>query len=414
MPKWEPIKILAILTLFQRTASGTTNIVFLWWFVEFDLVLHTAESRAILLEVYSTSWCRERPAFLFGRTVSHRFTWFRVIMRCRMEGVGASPSVSVFRRGDAFPSRKDFWKQDLGRTRRDGPVCRAIRLFGSSNGAEPVGESVEQELEESRTTHTFYNEDEDCIEMFVADVDFLNPSEDETVMFVPDPKAGMHEIVAPTERQHIQHGRSSGDKNSSDLVPSTARALRIESAWSANELKNKNRELVKAKMDIRMRDKEIADLKRRMAERDQSLRYSKAELIESRRIIQKKDEQLRQTYDSLVISARERSKLREELINVEKELMDARDELHHWTTQLVDLKTVIDSVDEEDGDLEGIDMHVDGSTLPIKETTTFSQPIERTQDLVSAVDLLGELKDLSHQLMTDAKEDEKNLRPPEY
>lgn len=314
----------------------------------------------------------------------------------------------LFRRGDAFPSRKDFWKQSSSRIRRDGSVCRAMRLFGNSNGAEPV----EQEAEEPTNNHNFYGQadDEDYIEMFVADVDFLNPSDDETVMFVPDPKAGMHDIVAPSDRQHIQH-RPSDDKNG-EMVPSTARALRIESAWSANELKNKNRELVKAKMDIRMRDKEIADLKRRMAEREQSLRYSKAELIESRRIIQKKDEQLRQTYDSLVISARERSKLREELINVEKELMDARDELHHWTNQLVDLKTVIDSVDEEDADLEGIDMHVDGSTLPIKET--LSPPIERTQDLESAVDLLEELKDLSHRLMTDAKDDEKNLRPPQY
>lgn len=240
--------------------------------------------------------------------------------------------------------------------------------------------------------------------MFVADVDFMNPASRDTVVRVPNPRTNIndHDLVGPSDPQSMRRQSHPGG-NKADIAPSTSRALRIESAWSAAELKNRNRELAKAKLEISMKDKEIGDLKRKLTQREQSLRYSKAELIEARMVIQKKDEQLRQTYESLVTSARERSKLREELISVEKELMDARDELHHWTNELVELKTEIDNVDE-DGEMDRYDYQ------PSQNQN--SMPERPPVGLMSAVDLLEELKDLSSELLVDAKQDEQNLRLP--
>lgn len=275
-------------------------------------------------------------------------------------------------------------------------------------------------------------------------------------------------------------------------MPSAARALKIENAWSASELKMRNRQLAKAEQEImyalgmaypcisklkqcykvfiswccRIKDAEIAELRRQATSTDDQLRYTKSELIEYRQILQKKDDLLKQTYESLVGSARERSKLREELILVEKvremkhrtvwrfhshknlnyllahslfnalqcisyldntletqfllmtacqDLMDARDALHGWTTKLVDLKSVIESADEDDEgiDLDDKDLIEDGKKNQkyelFKAMKDSEEESSTSPEMTTAVDLLKDLQDLSEQLLADVQDDENTL-----
>lgn len=106
-----------------------------------------------------------------------------------------------------------------------------------------------------------------------------------------------------------------------------------------------------------------------------------------------------------------------------QELMEARDELHHWTTKLADLKSVIDSVDEDDEELDeellaqpepsmpkgGLLDSLLGTPVQIESPPEEPEPQVPESEVASAVDLLKELQGLSEQLLEDAKQDEVNL-----
>lgn len=100
---------------------------------------------------------------------------------------------------------------------------------------------------------------------------------------------------------------------------------------------------------------------------------------------------------------------------VSQELLDARDELHDWTTKLVDLKSVMDSIDEEDEDIDLDDEVLENDTKDQKPGLLESivrkneEAPQSSREMTTAVDLLKDLQDLSEQLLADVQDDEINL-----
>lgn len=130
----------------------------------------------------------------------------------------------------------------------------------------------------------------------------------------------------------------------------SSKALRAELNMVSNDLKVKADEAAQLANIVQAREREIAQLKASVAERDAKLKSSKEDLLESRLLLQEKDAALKGAYEALTLACTERAQLRQQLIEVQRELNDTREELRLWTEELSNLKSVMDSFDADDWD----------------------------------------------------------------
>ncbi len=130
----------------------------------------------------------------------------------------------------------------------------------------------------------------------------------------------------------------------------SSKALRAELNMVHTDLKTKTDEAAQLTHIVQAREREIAQLKATVAERDAKLKSSKEDLLESRLLLQEKDAALKGAYEALTLACTERAQLRQQLIEVQRELNDTREELRKWTEELAHLKSVMDSFDADDWD----------------------------------------------------------------
>lgn len=143
------------------------------------------------------------------------------------------------------------------------------------------------------------------------------------------------EVAAKEQFKHQQH---------------SSKALRAELNMVSSDLKAKSDEAAQLAHVVQAREREIAQLKATVAERDAKLKSSKEDLLESRLLLQEKDAALKGAYEALTLACTERAQLRQQLIEVQRELNDTREELRKWTEELSHLKSVMDSFDADDWD----------------------------------------------------------------
>eukprot|EP00803_Ostreobium_quekettii_P008246 evm.model.scf_2655.3 EVM.evm.TU.scf_2655.3 scf_2655:9907-12686(-) len=285
-----------------------------------------------------------------------------------------------------------------------------------------------QRRENGGTANSLLKDHPEMMEMFIASVDFGESDWDQD----GDGNFPDESIIVPHPKRHRPALQQAATSESAAVAPSdaimptdalevsrsqaTARALQIDNARATSELKERSRELVRSKLSLRAKDKEIQELRASLAGRDRQLKYSKAELMENRSALAEKDRQLEEMCQNMYIAAKERSSLREDLLMVEKELQETRDELQSMASTNRDLREMLEA-DELNGstdlllsDTAGGAPSRAGNDQPGSakaKTPTARGALGKGDEAGHALTLLGRLAKLSQQLAADAREDEK-------
>lgn len=175
------------------------------------------------------------------------------------------------------------------------------------------------------------------------------------------------------------------------------------------ELEAKTQELVQATRQIEQLQDQLQGAQVALATERREMRDTRAQLLDAQMTLQQKDEQLRGLYENLLDATKERGDLRKQLITTQQQLKKTEAELTSWTEGLFALKTVIDSMDDEE-DLNGhnpLNGHANGrfaqQRLALPSTTELlSKPDESAA-------LLEQLAQLSRNIVADCEDDERTL-----
>lgn len=185
-------------------------------------------------------------------------------------------------------------------------------------------------------------------------------------------------------------------------------------------------DLLKAKADLSVQAQEVQDLRSKLADRDRSLQLTKAELIETRIHLQEKELLLQEAYERLRKATHERSEYRRYLSEAERELRTTRSELIEWSHGLMELKNVMDGLDDSFGELVGtsyadVMAEIEDSLQELKDEDAeiAARPADamlklRTasldeatgeDELLAITEALRGLHELSQEILDESKED---------
>lgn len=106
-------------------------------------------------------------------------------------------------------------------------------------------------------------------------------------------------------------------------------------------------ELITVRGQLADSEAEVEHLSMQLADKERTLQVTKADLIETRLELQRTDERLREVQTRLQTASNERSEYRQYLLEAQAELQQTRTELVEWSDGLVELKAVMEGLDED-------------------------------------------------------------------
>lgn len=129
------------------------------------------------------------------------------------------------------------------------------------------------------------------------------------------------------------------------------RVVRAELAAVTSQLQSKSTQLSRADAAMRQRDSEIAALRASLADRDSKLQDSRAELAELHAQIFNHEEGLQMAYNQLAEASKDKARVRQQLLENQAELSGVHTQLTEWSQDLHQLKSIMDTLEEEDEQL---------------------------------------------------------------
>lgn len=227
-------------------------------------------------------------------------------------------------------------------------------------------------------------------DMYIADLD----------MSRDDPYAPHSEPVTVPDNSSSPPGlRLAAAPSNAGLVP-------------AADMEHLKLQLHRAKEDLANSEMEVDQLRSTLAERDRSLHRSKSELIEARVALSEKEELLDEAYDRLRRSTHERSEYRRYLLEAEQELQTTRANLMEWSQGLMELKSVMEGLDNDLSDLVGpaayraalseIEDSLDGMSSDGEPAISFKFDADELDAITEA---LKDLQQLSAEVLHEARQD---------
>jgi len=303
---------------------------------------------------------------------------------------------------------------DAGRFATNGQTCRlAVTQSARGRGLLHICAAA-------KDTSTRHNGDEllDSVEMFVASQDdsgIFNRAKEMARRIVPKPRngnAGPGSLPAaessgkmPMETESFNTGlqKVNGQATAmANMAQKRARALQAELGIVSAELREKTKDLRQSEKVLRQKDTEISGLKGMLQRKEMQVVAARSELVDARVQIQEKDVALQTALEQLTCAAKERSKLRQDLIGAQTELMETRGEIERWTVHLNQLKAVMDSVDVDAIEEAAIqEMYMQGEPV---DAMAADQMIDDEY-----FDMLMDLNELASSLAQEAAEDEKTF-----
>jgi len=183
-------------------------------------------------------------------------------------------------------------------------------------------------------------------------------------------------------------------------------------SYATAELQRRNRELAKANLTIQSKDKEIRELRQSLTETQRLIQKLGADRKNYRQKLQEKDVRINNAYESLLHVAKERAELREEVLQLEQELLDV-----YSTDILADGNPDFQTTETEDPlRLPSGDESSEDVTSQIVAPATGAEQQESMNESQSNPSLkevmskrLHRLSLLSGQLLNDAEEDKSQL-----
>lgn len=202
-----------------------------------------------------------------------------------------------------------------------------------------------------------------------------------------------------------RYGYSNGSTLARSESAQETRALKQELGQASADLQMRNRELAQVQVALRMKDRELKLVKEQLAQSKIEARELKSELRDVYSRMQAKDTELLAAYEQLMESARERARLRDQLILAEQELQQTRMELQSWRQGLLEVKSLMESVDEVSSESG---QEVEELWADLEEGAIQGQMEEGGRGTIfsGALSFMRNLTEMSRQLVKDAAQDE--------
>jgi len=239
--------------------------------------------------------------------------------------------------------------------------------------------------------------------MYVAVDDFTIAGGDanvEKILQVPDPCTASFQ----------QDGSGLVRKDDQDVIQ-----VVTGRSYTTAELQRRNRELAKANLIIQSKDKEIRDLRQFLTDTQRRIDKLSAERRDYRQKLQEKDIRINSAYESLLNVSKERAELREELFEMEQELLDV-----YSTQSITETSPDLEQLDTTDDDSEQASVapsdnsggdEVASVSLEnvelIKSRNDLTNGNESLEDALSK--RMHRLNLLSWKLLNDAQDDEDQI-----
>ncbi|KAL3141254.1 hypothetical protein ABBQ38_003594 [Trebouxia sp. C0009 RCD-2024] len=301
-------------------------------------------------------------------------------------------------------------------------VSRQGTIFSLEAGTQLEASETDQGSTSLRTPTSSSN---GHVQMQVAR--FVKPGQRDPPIhkLVPPPrqgKAAAQQLVRTEKEAGQRHPAAGLEQRTS----AHNRAVRAEMASMATELQTKKSQLGKADIALRQRDSEIAALHTTLSEHDAKLQASRSELAELQLQVKSHEESLQHTYNQLAEASRDKARVRQQLLDKQAELTGVHTHLVEWSQELHQLKSIMDTLEEEDMLLDQAGTSTNRQVPGVNSTQTNStakdgsglraltaQVSHQTESAISAstqapqdgMELLEGIANLSTQMVGEAKED---------